>query len=165
MGNTFRNIKHAMAWAMLAPMLMLTDCNCGVNMEDLSGNIGHSSKTKLVQADAPQIAHDLHELAASWIWETTEGDAASDFSLRLEVVSDTEIRFVNFMNIDGESITAKVDDGKLTFDGELADGNLIVRDGKGSITNGWLNIQLSFDTYDGEDTEHFEAMLSKGESL
>lgn len=132
-----------------------------IDWSSVSDKVGNA----VVKADAPQMAHSLDELSATWIWETTEGDAASDFAISIEQVSDIEINIRNFLNIDGECITAQVDGNSITFGGELAGGNLVIKNGKGTITNGWINIMLSYDTYDGEETEHHEVMLSRQQAL
>lgn len=132
-----------------------------IDWDAVSGKLGNA----VIKSDAPQMTHSLADLNASWVWETTEGDAASDFAISIEQVSDSEIRLVNFLNLDGEAITAQVDGNDITFEGELAGGNLIIRNGSGSITNGWITIQLRYDTYDGDETEHHEVMLSKQQAL
>jgi len=156
-----------LAAAALTPMLFLTDCHCGDQdniKRELGNKVGRNSLATL-QQDSPEQVHSLSELSAQWIWQTTEGDAASDFAIRIEQVSENEVRIVNFLNIDGETITASLKDELLTFEGEMADGNLIIQNGVGTITNGWLNIQLEYDAYDGENTEHHKVMLSRGSEL
>ncbi|MCQ2250526.1 MAG: hypothetical protein MJZ66_05400 [Bacteroidales bacterium] len=165
--NISRTIKSALAAAALSPMLFLTDCSCDDNgniRRELGNKVGKNSLSAF-QQDAPQQSHSLQELATKWMWETVDGDAASDFAISIEQVSDNEIEIVNFLNIDGERITAQVNDNQLTFQGEMAGGNLLIQNGSGNITNGWINIVLEYDAYDGESTEHHKVMLSKGREL
>ncbi len=160
-------ISKALAAAALAPMLFLTDCSCENQDQirrDLGNKVGRSNMAVAI-GDSPSQSHSLGELSARWVWETIEGDAASNFGISIEQISENEIRIVNFLNLDGESITANVDNGKLSFSGEMAGGNLMITNGTGNITNGWINIQLEYDTYDGDISEHHRVMLSKGSEL
>lgn len=165
--TTMNKIKAILAAAALSPILFLENCNCGTESIDtstLKNGISRKEKT-FMKPDAPQQTHSIQELNSKWVWETTEGDAATNFEVKIEQQSDTEIRIINFMNIDGESITATVEDDLIKFSGELAGGNLLIQNGKGTITNGWINIQLSYNTFDGDTSEQFKVMLSKGEAL
>lgn len=160
-------IKHALAAAALSPMLLIAQCTCQnqeISPQSLSNKIG-KGKANAFQQDAPRQAHALQELSAQWIWETQEGDAASDFAVRIEQASDNEIRIINFLNIDGEAITATAQGDSLKFEGELAGGNLLIQKGTGTITNGWTSIQLEYETFDGESTERQKALLSKGTEI
>lgn len=115
------------------------------------------------EEDAPAYSHSVSELATSWVWNTQEGDAADDFQVEIEQVSDNEFYIVNFHNLDGEKMLVTISGSKLSFAGEMVDGNVMVENGTGNIGNGWLSMKLEYDIVTDE-TEHFVVALSQGKA-
>lgn len=115
------------------------------------------------EEDAPAYSHSIAELATSWVWNTQEGDAADDFQVEIEQVSDNEFYIVNFHNLDGEKMLVNVSGSKLSFAGEMVDGNVVVENGTGNISNGWITMRLEYDIVTDE-TEHFVVELNQGKA-
>ncbi len=115
--------------------------------------------------DAPEFSHSAQELADSWVCTVLEGDAADGYQMEILTLGDNEISIKNFHNLDGEEITVKISGTSLSFSGELMDGNVIIENGSGNISNGWLTMTLTYDiTADGE-TEHMKVQLDKRKAL
>ncbi|MCQ2250525.1 MAG: hypothetical protein MJZ66_05395 [Bacteroidales bacterium] len=127
--------------------------------------LGFALAMQSCEEDAPEFAHSLGELEGDWQWNTEEGDAAEYFGVSIRQISESEISIVNFHNTAGDELSASVSGSQLSFEGELVDGNIVISNGKGTITNGWLTITLEYDcTSDGE-TEHTKVQLNKGKVL
>lgn len=150
---------------MLSPLFVLEGCQCNGDFDTKQLMTRGNKNGSLLLQDSPQTIHSVQELSSGWVWTTTDGDAASDFQISIEQVSDNEIVIINFHNLDGERITATIDGEDISFGGPLMDGSLEVRGGHGTITNGWLTINLEYELYDGTDTERFAAKLEKGHTL
>ncbi len=126
--------------------------------------LGFAVSMQSCEEDAPEFAHSLGELEGDWQWKTVEGEA-DYFGVSIKQISDNEFSIVNFLNEGGDEITVNVDGSSLSFEGSLVDGNLIISNGKGTITNGWLTMTLEYDcTSDGE-SEHFKVQLNKGKVI
>ena len=117
------------------------------------------------EEDAPTFTHSATELESSWQWNTTEGDAAEYFQVEIRQLSDNEFSIANFHNLDGEEITVSISGTSLSFQGEFYDGAVVISNGKGTITNGWLTMTLEYDCSTDGETEHFKAELNKGTVL
>ena len=136
--KTNRLILALFALMLALPLLVMTSCS---------------------EEDAPEFSHSLNDLNGSWVWETTSGDFADAFDVTIAVESDTKFVINNFLNLGNIPVT--VSGTSLSFSGEFADGSK-VQAGTGTISNGWETMTISFDYFDGEDTQKGSASLNKG---
>ena len=122
-----------------------------------------SVMTSCTEEDAPEFSHSINDLVGSWKWDTTESEDFTQFNVTISVISDNKISIENFANT-SEAIEATVsEDGKsFTFAGELADGNMIITDGKGTIGDSFETMTISFKYDFGEGPLSCTASVQKG---
>ena len=131
--------------------------------------------TSCSKEDAPEFSHSTNELVvgnsgATWTWNTVSGDLPDAFEVTIDKLSDTEFAINNFASVDGDRITVKISGTSLTFSGEVASGPTI-KEGTGTIKNGWATMDISFIIDNGEEqiscsaTLEHEKMISKKKVL
>jgi len=126
--------------------------------------LGFAGMMQSCEEDAPTFAHSASDLEDYWQWDTKEGDGGY-FQVSIKQISDSEFSIVNFHNLDGEEMKVSISGSSLSFSGELVDGNVVISNGTGNITNGWITMTLEYDcTTDGE-TEHLKVQLDKGKVI
>ena len=123
-----------------------------------------SVMTSCSEEDAPEFSHSINDLVGSWKWETT---ASQDFpdvcNVMISVISDNKISIDNFANTD-EAIEATVSEDRksFTFSGELAGGNMIITNGKGTIGDSFETMTISFEYDLGDGPLSCSASVQKG---
>lgn len=111
------------------------------------------------EEDAPAYSHTAADLNGAW----TDDDGRE---YNITQLSDNEFVIENFEGI-GEITVTISSDTQLSFEGSLRDGLILIKNGTGTITNGWLTMRMQYDMEMVEDneTEHFDIMLNKGKGL
>lgn len=122
-----------------------------------------SVMTSCTEEDAPEFTHSINDLVGSWKWDTTESEDFTQFNVTISVISDNKISIDNFANT-SEAIEATVSEDRksFTFAGELADGNMIITDGKGTIGDSFETMTIRFDYDLGDGPLSCVASVQKG---
>ena len=123
-----------------------------------------SLMTSCTEEDAPEFSHSINDLVGNWKWDTTESEDFSEFNVMISVISDNKISIDNFANTD-EAIEATVSEDRksFTFSGELAGGNMIITNGKGTIGDSFETMTIKFDYDLGDGPLSCVASVQKGQ--
>lgn len=142
--KTSKLFRVLIALLLLAPLSLMTSCT---------------------EEDAPEFSHSINDLVGNWKWDTTESeDFPECFNVMISVISDNKISIDNFANTD-EAIEATVlseDRKSFTFSGELAGGNMIITNGKGTIGDSFETMTISFEYDLGDGPLSCSASVQKG---
>lgn len=147
--KTSKLFRVLIALLLLAPLSVMTSCS---------------------EEDAPEFSHSVNDLVggsagSTWTWNTTAGDLAEAFEITIQNVSDTQFIIDNFAGVGGDKMTVTISGSSLTFSGDVTGGS--VKDGTGTITNGWATMDISFTIDNGDEliscsaTLEHEKMISK----
>lgn len=114
--------------------------------------------------DAPNYAYSTKDLEGKWTWNTDQstGEFSGTFDVKISKISDTKISISNFHN-QSASMEAEVSGTTLTFGGDL-NSQFEVKNGTGTISNGYQTIKIKYEILDKdeEESETVEASLSSG---
>jgi len=129
-----------------------------------------SLMTSCTEEDAPEFSHSVNDLVggsagSTWTWNTVSGDLPDAFEITIQNVSDTQFIIDNFAGVGGDKMTVTISGSSLTFSGDVTGGS--VKDGIGTIKNGWATMDISFTIDYGDEpiscsaTLEHEKMISK----
>ena len=112
--------------------------------------------------DAPEYQNSAKDLVGKWTWNTDAGDLNDIFDVTISQQDESTIKISNFHNL-GYSIDAKISGTTISFSGELG-SQFEVRNGTGTISNGYQRIKLKYECYDEDEetSENVEATLNVG---
>jgi hypothetical protein len=129
--------KILLLLVLLSPVMMLTSC----------------------EEDAPTYTYSAEDLEGAWKWESD----VDYFQVEINPVDDSKFEIKNFQKL-GDMTCTVTSKTTFTFSGELRSHT--IKDGKGTITNSYQSIILTYTIIDpDEESEEMVVNLNKGKAI